>query len=93
MMAILGSAEDEQLLETGMEYLKKYVERIGGQKRLQMIGPASPSVSKVRDIYRRVIYLKHSDYNTLVWAKNQLERYIEINSGYQNITVQFDFNT
>lgn len=93
MMAVLGSCGDEQLLETGMEYLKKYVERIGQGKGLQMIGPASPTVAKVRDIYRRVLYIKHQDVKRLIWVKDQLERYIEINSGYQNITVQFDFNT
>ncbi len=93
MMAVLGSSEDEVLLETGMEYLKKYAERILAGKHIQMIGPASPSVAKVRDIYRRVIYLKHESYDKLIWMKNQLERYIEINSGYDAITIQFDFNT
>ena len=93
MMAILGSCPDEQLLETGIDYLKKYVERISGNKQIQMIGPASPKVAKVRDVYRRVIYLKSSKASTLIRVKDMLEQYIEINPGYQNINIQFDFNT
>lgn len=92
MMAVLGSAEDEELLETGMNYLKKYVERISAGKDVQMIGPASPPVARVRDVFRRVIYLKCENNEKLIWLKNQLERYIEINSGYDTITIQFDFN-
>lgn len=92
MMAVLGSAEDEELLETGMDYLKKYVERISAGKDVQMIGPASPPVARVRDVFRRVIYLKCENNEKLIWLKNQLERYIEINSGYDTITIQFDFN-
>ena len=93
MMAVLGGCTDEALLEIGMGYLKKYIERISVNKKVQMIGPASPQVAKIRDVYRRVIYLKSSKLSTLIRVKDMLEQYIEINSGYQNINIQFDFNT
>ena len=93
MMAVLGGCTDEALLETGMGYLKKYIERISVNKKVQMIGPASPQVAKIRDVYKRVIYLKSSKLSTLIRVKDMLEQYIEINSGYQNINIQFDFNT
>lgn len=93
MMTILGTSEDERMLEQGMEYLKKYMERIYPGEDLQIIGPASPAVSKVKDAYRRMIYVKHADGRILIKLKNRLERYMEINSGYNSINVQFDFNT
>lgn len=93
MMAILGSSEDELLLEQGMEYLKKFIERIYSGNDIQIIGPTAPAVAKVKDSYRRMIYVKQESYRTLTKIKNQLERYIEINSGYNHIMVQFDFNT
>lgn len=93
MMAIHGTAEDENLLEQGMEYLKRFMERIYPGNDLQIIGPASPAVSKVKDAHRRMIFVKHESYQILTKIKNQLERYMEINSGYDHITVQFDFNT
>lgn len=92
MMAVLGSGEDEEYLEMAMEYLKKFILKVYPKADLQVIGPALPGVGKVRDIYRKVIYLKHAKYDILVMIKNQLERYIEINSGYDQIQIQFDFN-
>ena len=63
LMAVLVSCKEEELLETACHYLKAYAEtcckkceRAGTS--VQLIGPASPYVGKVRDTYRRVIYLK-----------------------------------
>lgn len=93
LMAILGTAKEEALLEQGMEYIRKFINRIYPGSDLQVIGPTCPSVAKVKDAYRRIIYVKHVSYGILTKIKNQLERYIEINSGYDHITIQFDFNT
>ena len=57
-----------------------------------MIGPASPGIDKIRDVYRRVIYLKSPRYDTLVKIKDMMEKYIEINSGFDKMRIQFDFN-
>ena len=63
LMAVLVSCKEEELLETACHYLKAYAEtcckkceRAGTS--VQLIGPASPYVGKVRDTYRRVIYMK-----------------------------------
>ena len=42
--------------------------------------------------YRRVIYLKSPRYDTLVKIKDMMEKYIEINSGFDKMRIQFDFN-
>ncbi|MGI6069910.1 MAG: replication restart helicase PriA [Blautia sp.] len=91
MMAVLGTAPEEALLQTAMEYLKKYIVRIYKEKDLGVIGPADQGVSKINDIYRKVIYLKQKDYDILVYIKDKLEQYIEMNSGFRNIQIQFDF--
>ena len=49
-------------------------------------------VDKIKDIYRRVIYVKAPEYRTLVVLKDRMEQYIEINSGFQKMRIQFDFN-
>lgn len=97
LMAVLVSCKEEELLETACHYLKDYAEtcckkceRAGTS--VQLIGPASPYVGKVRDTYRRVIYLKSEQEAVLVFLKDQLEQYIEINSGFQNLWIQFDLN-
>lgn len=97
LMAVLVSCKEEEILETACHYLKAYAEtcckkceRAGTS--VQLIGPASPYVGKVRDTYRRVIYLKSEQEAVLVFLKDQLEQYIEINSGFQNLWIQFDLN-
>lgn len=92
MLAILGSCEQEELLEQGMFYLEKFVQKLNGGGTLQIIGPAAASVGKVKDIYRKVLYLKHEDYALLVAVKDKVEKYIEINFGFRKIYIQFDFS-
>ena len=91
LLAILVEGEDEALLETACSYLKKYAEHVGRNK-VHVIGPASPYVGKVNDVYRRVIYIKHPEYEMLTEMKDILEQYIELNNGFKKLRIQFDFN-
>ena len=91
LLAVLLAGEDERLLETAAKYLKEFAVR-AGKSEIQAIGPASPYVGKVKDMYRRVIYLKCGDYHILTALKNRMEQYIEMNSGFQTLWIQFDFN-
>lgn len=63
-----------------------------GNPAVQVIGPASPGIDKIKDIYRRVIYIKAEQYSLLVGIKDKVEKYIEINSGFDRMRIQFDFN-
>lgn len=92
MLVILASCEDGQYLEQSMEYLRKFIERISPGKALHVIGPAFASVGKINDIYKKVIYLKHPEEKILAAVKDKLEKYIEINSGFRKIYIQFDFS-
>jgi len=92
LLAVLISCEDENHLEVGCEYLKKYADNISKNKKIKLIGPSSPGISKISDVHRKVFYLKSPSYDTLIDIKNKMEAYIEINSGFNNIKIQFDFN-
>ena len=91
LLAILIAGEDEKLLETACGYLKAYAERVN-RSRASIVGPASPYVGKVNDIYRKVLYFKHPRYEVLTDLKDKLEQYIEVNSGFAKLRIQFDFN-
>jgi primosomal protein N' (replication factor Y) len=86
------SGEDEAHLELAAKYLGEYAKRADKEKQVSVIGPATPYVGKVNDIYRKILYLKSSEYDMLVRMKNRLEQYIEINTGFQKLKIQFDFN-
>jgi len=59
---------------------------------LELIGPASAYISKTKDIYRRVLYIKHESYNTLVMVKDNIENNMDIFTINKQINIQFDFN-
>lgn len=92
LLAVLVSCGDEPLLEKGAGYLKEYALRAGKGQNIEIIGPASPGIEKVNDVYRKVLYLKAERYDTLIKIKNYLEQYIEVNAGFQKMRIQFDFN-
>ncbi len=92
MTAILGSSADETLLKTGMDYIKRYIDHFDKKQVLQAIGPAPQSVGKIKDRYRMVIYIRNTDQELLIKAKDLIEQYISINSGFQKIDIQFDLS-
>lgn len=92
LLAVLVSCENEEHLEKGCHFLKEYAARVKGKAPVSVIGPASPGIGKVNDIYRKVLYLKAEKYDTLIRMKNRMEQYIEMNSGFGCMRIQFDFD-
>ena len=92
LLAVFISSADEALLETGCRYLKEYMIKAKKDIEASVIGPASPGIEKINDVYRKVNYVKTADYHDLVVLKDRTEKYIEINSGFDKMRIQFDFN-
>ena len=92
LLAIWMTGQSEKHLKVAAGYLKEFTERINREGRLTVIGPAAPYVSKVNDQYRQIIYVKSEDYELLVRTKDLLEQYIDMNRGFDQLRIQFDFN-
>ena len=92
MMTIFGACQDEELLKKAMYYIKAFICRVSPKEELHMIGPAAASVGKVKDVYRQVLHLKNVDMAFLTAVREKLEQYIEINSGFRKIYIQFDMS-
>lgn len=92
LLAIWMTGQSEEHLKVAAGYLKEFTERINREGRLTVIGPAAPYVSKVNDQYRQIIYVKSEDYELLVCTKDLLEQYIDMNRGFDQLRIQFDFN-
>ena len=98
LLVILCTGEQENRLEFAtkkifscLENTLQAEERLQGE-RIQLIGPANATISKVNDIYRKVIYIKTREYRNLVLLKERMEWHIRDNRDFQNVSVQFDFN-
>ena len=62
------------------------------QSGILIVGPADATIAKVNDRYRRVVYFKHVQYNTLVELKNTAEEMIESETAFKDCFVTFDFD-
>ncbi len=95
MMVMLVASGDEMTALLSAELLGKKVRQAkenGKLSGLSVIGPANATVAKVKDIYKKVIYFKHEDYQELVKIKDVLEKFVNSHREFAKVTIQFDFN-
>ena len=94
MLVIHAAGAQEMLVKQAQDVLKyKILTQPDNEKSsLQVIGPADAAVSKVNDIYRKMLYVKAADYQKLVSIKNMLEEYIRIDPAFRTVNIQFDFD-
>lgn len=59
---------------------------------IQLIGPADANIAKVNDIYRKVIYMKTSDYAALISIKDGIEQAVKADTAMKHANISFDFN-
>jgi primosomal protein N' (replication factor Y) len=66
---------------------------IGAQNtRVLLVGPADASIARINDVYRKVVYMKAAEYQTLVALKDVLEPFVQADRLFSNVTIQYDFN-
>ena len=94
MLVVHAASEKEMLVKQAQDMLKyKLLTKIEKEKEhLQIIGPADAAVSRINDIFRKVLYVKAEDYQLLVQAKNMLEQEIRKDPAFRAVTIQFDFD-
>ena len=92
LLAVHGSCGSEEQLTRAMEYIRRYLIRISRGRQIQLIGPAPESISRIQDLYRQVLYVKSPEKKDLFRIRDMLEQYVEINSGFRTVHIQYDFN-
>ncbi len=93
LLVLITSREEDQAIKAALhlgEAIRIYFEN--RENKAELIGPAPATVSKVNDIYRQVIYIKHEAYDKLIEIKNYLEGYFNYSEQFTNCSLQFDFN-
>ncbi len=92
MVAILFTSKDEKNLNIGVEKISDLIDN-NDLNGIMKIGPSDGVISKINDVYRKVIYLKHQDVEEIIVMKDIIERFKENNKEeYKNIGIQFDFS-
>lgn len=91
MLAMLLQSADETLLEKEADQIKTAVLEME-IPLLRLTGPTPAVVSKISDIYRRVIYFKHEDTKELYRVREMIDEMVRSEKIKKEIRVDFDEN-
>lgn len=95
MLVILCASKQEEQAASGAGWLAACIEdykETHREEKIYLVGPTDAAVARVNDIYKKVIYIKTREYQTLVRIKDMAEKYTGENRDYKDVIVQFDFN-
>lgn len=94
ILLVLISSKEEEKTENAIKHVADALNEYISENKLssQIIGPAPAELAKVKDIYRRVIYIKDKNYDILVGIKNHLEGSFGYSGQFAGCNLQFDFN-
>lgn len=88
MMAMLLQSMEEEVLEKEADRIKEAILKMD-IPLLRLTGPAPAAISKISDLYRRVIYLKHEDPNILYRVRDMVENAVKLKKINEKIRVDF----
>ncbi|MCI8563578.1 MAG: primosomal protein N' [Lachnospiraceae bacterium] len=66
--------------------------QIGAEEGIVILGPGDAALAKLRDFYRRVIYVKSVQYRKLCKIKDYIEEFMGGQEEYRDCMVTFRFN-
>lgn len=96
LMALYLMSESEEELDRGAALLKKEVDMAvkerGSGQNIQIIGPADAGLAKLKDMYRKVLYLKSADLSALLSLREYMERELIREEKLSALNIQFDMD-
>lgn len=98
VLAVLAEAEDERQLEAAVRTVADFARQRQSELSktdapyFEVIGPADAFVSKGKDAYRKVLYLKCTNLPELSGFKNDIEKMSSGSDGFKKVYIQFDMD-
>lgn len=99
MLHILAASKKREDAQACMDQIAAFIEaelKKAGPgtiwKQLQVVGPSDAPIAKISDVYRKVLYMKHPQYEVLVKVKDFLEKKLRDLTEWKKVSIQFDFN-
>ena len=92
MMLIIITSKDEDDAINMANNIKDKLDGINSDNSMLIIGPAFGAISKIKDTYKLMIYLKCEEKNKLIETKNELEIYIKDKNINKDTNIIFDLN-
>ena len=96
LMALYLMSEKEEELEAGAKLVRALAQEVAGKTAggggLQFIGPADAGLARLKDVYRKVLYLKSADLSALLSVKEKLEPELVREERLRALNIQFDMD-
>ena len=91
ILGIQLSVKDEEVLEdVTTKYVSILVAKANKISGLNIIGPVRANIYKLRDYFRKIIYVKYSDYDILTKIKEDIEEELEDIKLFSSISIIYD---
>ncbi|MCD8074103.1 MAG: primosomal protein N' [Lachnospiraceae bacterium] len=90
LMSVHCASPDQERLAAAAGYLARFAGQLAEKYHAVVMGPADEAIAKMKDTYRMVFYIRHKDSKALTSMKNYMEQYIEMNSGFHDIMINFE---
>ena len=91
LMALYLMSEDKEALNRGAVRLKALA-MSHTRREIALIGPSDAGLSKLKDVYRKVLYLKCTEMNYLTEWKGWLEAVLPKEKQLSTFNIQFDMD-
>lgn len=93
LLTVQFSSRNEKTLTTSADAVTAYISPMTEEAMVQTIGPAEASVYKINDIYRKILYLKHENYDILIKIRDQIDGFSENRPDlFDLVLIQYDFS-
>ena len=90
MLCMQVAGENEELMSRIMDAIAGSVQKHFGEAA-EIIGPVPAPVYKVHDIYRKILYMKHENYDILIKIQKYVKMRWDETESCKKLTLQCDF--
>ena len=92
MLTVQFASPKEEEADRAAKAAAERIADAAREAKAQVLGPVNASVYKVNDIYRKILYIKHTNYDILIRMKNDMEEYAAQTEPSKGLLVQYDFS-
>ncbi|MDO4938544.1 MAG: primosomal protein N' [Lachnospiraceae bacterium] len=85
------SSKDENILTQYADDYADLIKECSADKKADFMGPVEPAVYKIKDYFRKLIYLKDRDYDLLLKVKENTESIFRQTHQTEKISILHDF--
>ncbi len=90
ILSVTLSSKQETVLSSAVHQFHKEVMKQYGFEDFTVIGPVDASPYKVNDIYRKILYIKHENYDILLKVLKYAQNLEDTMDCFKNISFQYD---